>query len=160
MSFIHFVHYIPNNLHIEYISREWTLFIFPSYPILSLFLIASYKLIFWSIYKFISIQLIIQVIFTSLVFSISHSLCTLILWKNFRNGKMKPNTGSRNLLFVTLLIKLCKAIGKVTPGSKESPIKFPNQPSLHPKNSRYQFDLNRNTVNGAYTRHFLNKLHW
>ena len=40
-------------------------------------------------------------------------------------------------------IELCQAIGKVTPGSKESPIKFPNQPSFHPKNSRYQFDLQK-----------------
>ena len=40
-------------------------------------------------------------------------------------------------------IELCHAIGKVTPRSKESPIKFPNQPSFHPKNSRYQFDLQK-----------------
>ena len=30
-------------------------------------------------------------------------------------------------------IELCQAIGKVTPGSKESLIKFPNQPSFIPR---------------------------
>ena len=40
-------------------------------------------------------------------------------------------------------IELCKAIEKVTPGSKQSPIKFPNQTSFHPKNSWYQFDLKK-----------------
>ena len=46
-------------------------------------------------------------------------------------------------------IELCHAIGKVTPRSKESPIKFPNQPSFHPKNSRYQFDLQKFNRNGG-----------
>ena len=32
-------------------------------------------------------------------------------------------------------IELCKAIGKLPTGSKQSPIKFPNQPPFHPKNS-------------------------
>ena len=30
-------------------------------------------------------------------------------------------------------IELCKAIGKVTPGSKQSPIKFPNQHFFIPR---------------------------
>ena len=40
-------------------------------------------------------------------------------------------------------IELCQAIGKVPTGSKQSPIKFPNQPPFPPKNSWYQFNLKK-----------------
>jgi len=40
-------------------------------------------------------------------------------------------------------IELYKAIGKVPPGSKQSPIKYPNHPPFHPKNSQCQFDLSK-----------------
>jgi len=105
MSFIHFFHSISNNLHIWYISREWT-FLINHHILYYLHFWILLTFIFCFISKFIttSIQLIIQFIFTLLVLSLSHSLCTLILWKNFRNGKMKLNAGCLNLLFITLPI--------------------------------------------------------